>query len=225
MSVSAIIVAAGSSRRMGFDKLAAQLVGKSVRERSIEAFEKCSEVDEIVVVTSAEISSDFQKLTRVVEGGAERHFSVWNGIQAIDPNAEYIAVHDGARPLVTPEAIAKCLAEAKKSGAATLAHPISDTLKRSDSDGHAVVESVSRDLLWAMETPQIFRADLLRAAYEKILEQGELVTDEVSAVQALGTEVLLVENPEPNLKITFPADLQLAEAILAARHDQTMSDR
>ncbi len=217
MSISAIIVAAGSSRRMGFDKLAADLAGRPVLSRSINAFEHCPDVNEVVVVTSAVVEGVFTKLKGTVKGGAERHLSVWNGIQAIAEDAKFIAVHDGARPLVSPRSISRCFEEAERTGAATLAHPVSDTLKRSDPDGHHVVESVSRDQLWAMETPQIFRADLLREAYEKILADDELVTDEVSAVQALGVEVALVNNPEPNLKITFPSDIALAAAVMESR--------
>ena len=151
--------------------------------------------------------------SKVVEGGAERHLSVWNGIKAVDEGAAYVAVHDGARPLVTSRAIERCLEVAERTGAATLGHPVTDTVKRCDRAG-VVIEAVSRDGLWAMETPQIFENSLLRRAYEQVLASGETVTDEVSAIQRSGTPVTVVANDEPNLKITYPRDLSLAELLL-----------
>ncbi|MCB1234575.1 MAG: 2-C-methyl-D-erythritol 4-phosphate cytidylyltransferase [Verrucomicrobiae bacterium] len=222
---SAIIVAAGGSRRMGFDKLSAPLGGRPVLGHSLLAFERCADIAEVIVVTAPDreplvrslaAEAGLSKLAAIVPGGAERHLSVWNGLQAAHSSAKTVAVHDGARPLVTPTAISRCLAAAAEHGAASLAHPIADTLKRADAD-RRVVGSVSRDDLWAMETPQCFETGLLRRAYERILDGGDLVTDEVSAVEALGEPVFLVENPEPNPKITYPADLALAEAILAGR--------
>lgn len=210
---------------MGFDKLAALLAGKPVLARSMMAFETCEAIGEIVVVTSAEkigavreMADRFgiAKLASVIEGGAERHLSVWSGIQAVADRAEYIVVHDGARPLVTPGAISLAIAAAAEHGGATLAHRVTDTLKRADA-GRRVTGSVSREDLWGMETPQVFAADLLRRAYWRILESGEAVTDEVSAVEAMGEPVYLVENAEPNPKITFAGDIAMAEAILVAK--------
>ncbi len=211
---------------MGFDKLNAELDGISVLARSILAFQNCPDVTEIRVVTSeeklaevtrlaAEIKAD--KFIEAIKGGAERHLSVWNGIQKVDPSStELIAVHDGARPLVTPTAISACAEVAAKCGGASLAHRITDTLKRANAD-FEVSESVSREDLWAMETPQIFDAKLLREAYLEILEQGKTVTDEVSALQAIGVKVRLVENTEPNPKITVPGDLDIAVKVLESR--------
>ncbi len=224
--ISAIIVAAGSSSRMGFDKLNAELNGVSVLARSILAFQDCPDVTEIRVVTSKEKLTEITKLAagieadkfvEAIEGGAERHLSVWNGIQRIElSSSALIAVHDGARPLVTPAAISACAKFARQCGGACLAHRITDTIKRSNDEGE-VSESISRENLWAMETPQIFDSKLLRKAYENILERGQIVTDEVSALQAIGTKVRLVENIEPNLKITIPADLAVAEKVLQSR--------
>ncbi len=208
---------------MGFDKLNAELNGVSVLARSVLAFQNCPDITEIRVVTSneklaevtelaVEIKAD--KFIEAVEGGTERHLSVWNGIQKVDAmNTRLIAVHDGARPLVTPAAISACAEVASQCGGASLAHRITDTLKRANADSE-VSESISRDNLWAMETPQIFDAKLLCEAYRKILEQGEPVTDEVSALQAIGVKVRLVENAEPNPKITVSSDLVLAKKML-----------
>jgi len=220
MKVSAIIVAAGSSRRMGFDKLAAEIAGQSVLSRSLAAFQACAGIDEIVLVGSTSPLSENPpaKLRTTVAGGAERHLSVAAGLDAISPDATHIAVHDGARPLVTPEAITRCIAAADQHGAASLAHRITDTLKRAseaeDNLPPTVTDSVCRENLWAMETPQIFAADLLREAYQSILSGDTLVTDEVSAIEASGQPTFLVENPQPNPKVTFPNDIPLCEALL-----------
>ncbi len=225
MSVSAIIVAAGSSRRMGFDKLAADLCGESVLTRSMLAFEACPEVVEIRVVTSPEKMGGvteaakrlgLSKFVEAIEGGAERHLSVNAGLERVGEQCTLVAVHDGARPLITPAAISRCVEVARAHGAAALAHRVADTLKRGDDEGR-VVGSVSRDDLWAMETPQVFSVKLLRTAYAAVLKRGEVVTDEVSALMGNGPQVMLVENPEPNLKITVPGDLVVAEAILKGR--------
>lgn len=225
MKISAIIVAAGSSRRMGFDKLGANLCGKPVLAWSMEAFSNCEAIDGIRVVTSEMKFSwvsgiveelGISKFNGCVEGGAERHLSVWNGLESLAESAEYVAIHDGARPLITAAAIEHCAAVCLQTGAASLAHRVTETLKRAGDDGR-VSEEVCRDNLWAMETPQIFRIDLLRQAYRKILDSGKVVTDEVSAVQAMGHPVNLAENREANVKITVPSDLEVAEAILRAR--------
>ena len=187
--------------------------------RSILPFENCELVSEIVVVTSEDRFEmiqdlDFSKVKHIVKGGRDRHYSVWNGIKVSSNHSTLLAVHDGARPLVTTGAIIRCAEVAEQSGAATLAHRIVDTLKRSRPGESAVFESVSRDDLWAMETPQIFQRDILVSAYERVLATNTPVTDEVSAAQAIKQEVQLVENREPNFKITIPADLELAARLM-----------
>lgn len=210
---------------MGFDKLEADLLGESVLLRSMQAFEACAEISEIRVVTVPEKIAplgeaarrlSISKFVEALPGGAERHLSVDAGLWRIGDAVDLVAVHDAARPLVTSAAIRRCIEVAAEEGAASLAHRVADTLKRGDRDGR-VSESVSRDQLWAMETPQTFRLPLLREAYAAILAKGELVTDEVSAVMALGHPVRLVENTEPNLKITVPGDIDVAGAILRGR--------
>ena len=223
--VTAIIVAAGSSRRMGSDKLFAALVGKPVIAHSIAAFDKSKEIRDIILVTredrieemQAMVDAEkFRKVRKIIAGGEERHYSVWNGLQAVVATTRFIAIHDGARPLVTPEIIRECLALAKKEGAACLATPIPDTLKRADTD-QLVTDSVERSGLWAMQTPQIFSRDLIFEAYAGVISKNKLVTDEVSAVQGLGKKIALLRNEEWNFKITFPRDLELAEQVLALR--------
>jgi len=222
----AIVVAAGNSRRMGFDKLTADLAGKPVLAHSLLAFEHCLSVKRIVLVTREDRVEEFEtmarshgidKLAKVAPGGAERHLSVWNGIQAADAVPEdYIAVHDAARPLITPEAIENCLVLAKRHGASACACPVPDTLKRATAEGF-VIGSVERDRLWAMQTPQIFLASILVHAYRQVFRTAASVTDEVSAVQKLGISVQLLNNPEQNFKITLPRDLDLARLVLANR--------
>lgn len=214
---SAVIVAAGGARRMGFDKLLANLAGEPVLLRTVRAFAACAGVGEIIVVTDecrAQVvrSAGVPKMSRIVPGGAERHLSVWNGLQ--ECRGELIAVHDGARPLVSPDMISRCLEAAARHGAAALARRVTETLKRADASG-CVTGSVDREHLWAMETPQAFQREILLGAYRSVMERAEVVTDEVSAVQAAGHPVFLVENAQPNLKITFPADLCAAERLLA----------
>lgn len=220
---SAIIVAAGKGTRMGFDKLLARLGGCPVILHTLRAFQACPDIDEIVIVTSADrvdvirrLADDLvlAKLSAFVPGGAERHLSVWEGLQALSADCDYVAVHDGARPLVHPSQISRCLTRARETGAAASARPVSETLKRVDRDTGRVAESVDRANLWIMETPQVFSRSLLVQSYEAVLRDGVLVTDEVSALERLGHPVWLVENPAPNPKITWPADLALAEKLL-----------
>ena len=224
--VSAIIVAAGLSRRMGFDKIFAPLAGKPVLFYSLRAFSDCPEIDEILVVTHEDRVDDVEalverenltKVTKVITGGEERHLSVWNGLQAIESKgSEFVAIHDGARALTTPEVIRACLKMARESGAACCASQIPDTVKRASPE-HMVTESVERTGLWAMQTPQIFASSLILQAYASVIAKKEMVTDEVSAVQKLGTRIALLKNDDWNFKITFPHDLELAEHVLALR--------
>lgn len=214
----AVIVAAGSSRRAGFDKLAAPLAGVPVLRRSVDAFVTAGCAAVVVVCPESrwhEVglgTAAFPVPVLRVDGGAERQNSVEAGLNALPAGTTYVAVHDGARPLITPQGIRDCLAAAQQTGAAACAHPVVDTLKRADSAACSLPEKVSRDNLWGMETPQIFDLAMLRRAYSCVAKQKLVVTDEVSAVEALGVATRLVQ-VGPNLKITLPGDLELAELI------------
>ena len=218
----AVIVAAGSSRRAGFDKLAASLAGVPVLRRSVDAFVAAGAAAVVVVcpesrwVETGLAAADFPVPVSRVDGGAERQDSVAAGLAALPVGTRMVAVHDGARPLITPQGIAACLAAAEETGAATCAHPVVDTLKRADAAGRSLPEKVSREHLWGMETPQIFRLELLLQAYQYVKENALVVTDEVSAVEALGVPTQLVQGGA-NLKITLPGDLELAELIWTHR--------
>ncbi|MEP7250306.1 MAG: 2-C-methyl-D-erythritol 4-phosphate cytidylyltransferase [Spartobacteria bacterium] len=225
--LSAIIVAGGSSQRMGFDKTFASLGGKPAVAHSIAAFEQTDSVGEIILVGRAERLSELEELVRtgkfgkvsaIIPGGARRQDSVQQGLEAADDASDFIAVHDAARPLVSPDLIERILELARAHGGAASAAPVSDTLKRAD-DERIVTGGVERDHLFAVQTPQIFQAELLRRAYAAIFAAGLEVTDEISAVEQVGGKVALLPNETPNFKLTYPADLRLAEFVLGERKD------
>ena len=213
---SAIIVAAGSSRRMGFDKLAADLCGVPVLRRTVEAFLAANSIESIVVVCPEErwellSGIEFNKPVTRVDGGENRQDSVAAGLAKI--SSSYVAVHDGARPLISTADIDRCVKTATIHQASALARRVVETLKRADDEGFSA-EAVSRDDLWFMETPQVFGIALLQKAYAAVAERALEVTDEVSALESIGVRVKLVESKQANLKITTPADLALAAALL-----------
>ncbi len=225
--LSAIIVAGGSSQRMGSDKLFANVAGELVLAHAIRAFDRAPSVSEIIVVSregrDVEIQkfsrdAGFKKLRSIVPGGERRQDSVRAGLEAIDSKARYVAVHDAARPLITPEQIERVFEQCRIHGAVALAHPVNNTLKRADAD-LLVVDSVDRYQLYAMETPQIFERKLIEDAYRAVYAQNISVTDEVSAVERLGHKVVLVLNDDFNFKITYPRDLPLAELVIRRRRE------
>ena len=210
---------------MGFDKLFAVIAGEPVIAHPIRAFERATSVDEIVVVAREDrhdeirnISRDkgFKKVLSIVPGGERRQDSVRAGLDRINHDAKYVAVHDAARPLISPEQIERAFAQCRVHGAATLAQPVNDTLKRVDAD-LLIVGSVDRHQIYAMQTPQIFERKLLEDAYRAVYAENILVTDEVSAVERLGCKVALVLDDDFNLKITYPRDLPVADFILRDR--------
>lgn len=232
--LAAIIVAAGSSRRMGFDKLFAEIVGKPVIAHSLNAFARAESVGQIIVVAQEDRHRDIEQIVRdgnlnsvraIVRGGEHRHDSVRAGLETVSGDAKYIAVHDAARPLVTPQQIEQVFEKCRDYGAASLVESIRDTVKRADVDPFdsrsgqvlRVSESVDRHGLYAMQTPQIFERKILEEAYQAVAEKKMVVTDEVSAVELIGHKVALVVNDEFNFKITYPRDLPLAGFILRQR--------
>jgi 2-C-methyl-D-erythritol 4-phosphate cytidylyltransferase len=223
--LSAILVAGGSSQRMGFDKLFAVIAGEPVIAHPIRAFERATSVDEIVVVAREDrhdeirkISRDkgFKKVLSIVPGGERRQDSVRAGLDRINHDAKYVAVHDAARPLITPKQIERAFEQCRVHGAAALAQPVNDTLKRADAD-LLVVGSVDRHQIYAMQTPQIFERKLLEDAYRAVYAENILVTDEVSAVERLGYKIALVLDDDFNFKITYQRDLPVADFIIRDR--------
>jgi 2-C-methyl-D-erythritol 4-phosphate cytidylyltransferase len=223
--VSAIIVAAGSSQRMGFDKLLSRIGDRPVVAHSIDRFEQCENIDEVILVVRADQRVEFQRLVdacgftkvnHLVDGGTERHHSVWKGLSHLSESCEIVAVHDAARPLVSSDLISQCVKLARGCGAVSLAAPIVETIKRADLEQN-VTEGLDRSGLWAMQTPQVFRFDWLLDAYKRIVDSGRSVTDEVSALQEAGYPVRLLLNTDWNIKITFPRDLDLVEKMMNLR--------
>ncbi|MGI8890825.1 MAG: 2-C-methyl-D-erythritol 4-phosphate cytidylyltransferase [Chthoniobacterales bacterium] len=229
--LTAIIVAGGSSQRMGFDKILAPLAGKSVLAHSLEAFEQTASVERIILVGQAEKLAQYEKISEafgfkkiaaVIPGGTRRQDSVQCGLEQVDASSTFVAVHDAARPLVRPDLIERIFAAAQTHGGATSAAPVIDTLKRAD-DQYMVTGGVERAGLFAVQTPQIFRRELLDKAYQAIFDAGLEVTDEISAIERVGGNVVLLPNEEPNFKITYPGDLSLAEFLLSQRGSRQIS--
>jgi 2-C-methyl-D-erythritol 4-phosphate cytidylyltransferase len=225
--LTAIIVAAGDSRRMGFDKLFAAIAGKPVIAHTISAFERANSVNGIIVVAREDRHDEiktmageenFKKVRSIIPGGKYRQDSVRAGLEHLDSATRWVAVHDAARPLVTPEQIERVFQQCANHAAAALAEPVNDTLKRADSN-LLVSASVDRDQLYAMQTPQVFERQLIEEAYRAVYAENISVTDEASAVERLGREVALVLNDDFNFKVTYPRDLPVAEFILKQRMD------
>jgi len=223
--LNAIIVAAGDSRRMGFDKLFAAIAGKPVLAHTMRAFERANAVDGIIIVAREDRHDEiktmvrdenFKKVRSIIPGGKRRQDSVRAGLDHLESSARYVAVHDAARPLITAEQIERVFVQCQIHGAAALAEPINDTLKRADAR-LVVTEAVDRHQLYAMQTPQIFERQLIEEAYRTVYAKDIFVTDEVSAVERLGREVALILNDDFNFKITYPRDLPLAEFVLTQR--------
>lgn len=231
MSVAAVIVAAGKGTRFGAaqPKQFVPLAGKPLLFHSIEIFEDMAEVERIVLVVPGEWAADFGtrfdlsaygKIARWVAGGRRRQDSVRAGLSQLPPDAELVAIHDAVRPLASRQSIRKAIERARAMGAAILAAPAVDTPKRCDGD-RRIIETLDRDRLWLAQTPQVFRCDLIRRAYEKVFADGVEVTDDAAAVERLGAPVEVVGSAEPNPKITTQADLQYAEWLLSRRDRRT----
>ena len=224
---SAIIAAAGSGNRMASarPKQFLELAGKPIIFHTLKPFEECDSIDEVIVVLPAEQSAGFlsmagklglRKLTKVIPGGVTRADSVRRGLQAIrSPTADIVVVHDGVRPFVTVDEIEKTVAAAKSSGAAILVAPAIDTIKEVSNTG-GVIRTIDRKQLRHALTPQCFRFDLLRRAFENIDVNDASITDESYLIEKLGERVSIVEGSARNIKITTKADLILAEAYLKA---------
>ena len=220
---SAVVVAAGSARRMeGIDKVLTTLGELPVLVHTLRVFQQCPDIAEIIVVTREDlmvevgsICQDFAltKVRKVIKGGKERIHSVQAGLSEVREDAELIAIHDGARPLLPPDVLEEALHRAAQTGAAAPAVPITDTVKRSENG--LAVETVDRSTLFAVQTPQVFRADWLREAYERPYSRE--FTDDASVVEASGRTVALCDGDYANIKITTPTDLLFAEAILQSR--------
>ena len=227
MAVAVIIPAAGQSSRFGKGekKPFVNLQGRAIWQRSAELFWTREDVAKVYVVISPDDRELFEIRYRaamvfanasVVDGGAERFESVANALNKIPDDVEYVAVHDAVRPLCTASLIDAVFEAAAKHGAAMLAVPVADTLKRVN-DQHRITETVPRAGLWAAQTPQVFRRDWLVEAYAMRSKLSQSITDDAQLVEAIGHPVFVVPSVPTNFKITTKDDLELAEAIVTAR--------
>lgn len=226
---SAVIVASGNSTRMGgISKQMMMLDNIPVVARTIMAFDECEYISEIIVVAKAEefyLYQEFQKiyhfkkLTKLVSGGATRQESVKNGFEAISKDSKFVAIHDGARCLISPKEIEKVCVAAYKNGGATAATRAVDSIKISSGKNLFIESSANRNHIWLAQTPQIFRTDIYELALLKAKEDGLEVTDDNSLVENLGAKIKLVECGRNNLKITTPDDIPVALAILKSREE------
>jgi 2-C-methyl-D-erythritol 4-phosphate cytidylyltransferase len=224
----AIIVAAGSASRMkGTDKIMTNLEEAPVIVHTLRAFQNSDAIQEIVVVTKAELLAtiselcllhNFTKVQAVVLGGSSRLESVLAGLEHVSAKMTYIAVHDGARPLISVSLIDRTVQKAVLTNASAPALPVKDTVKI--ARGSMVVDTPKRSELFAVQTPQVFDRDLLAGALKKAKQEKWDVTDDCSAVEKFGMTVHLVEGENENIKITTPIDLVVAQAILKRRRDQ-----
>jgi 2-C-methyl-D-erythritol 4-phosphate cytidylyltransferase len=228
---SAIIVAAGLSERMKLpDNTTKQMIdicGLPVIVRTVLQFEACEDIDEIVLVVRKEEFElykkfykeyGFKKVSHIVEGGETRQKSVLNGLRKVNPEADYVTIHDGARCLITAKQISEVCTWAYHYGAATAAQKPTDTLKR--CDGAFIKETVDRDTVFQATTPQIFKYDMYRAAAYSAKKDGITATDDNSLVERLNFKIYVCDLGYQNIKITNPEDICIAEAILRKRESE-----
>ena len=222
--ISAIIVAAGQGTRMGpgVDKLFLELNGCPVVAHTWRRFDETACIEEIVLVVREGMQGAFMALAgkqgcrkkfRLVAGGKERQDSVWNGLEALSPAAEIVAIQDAARPCTSSALIAATVEAAKETGAAVAAQAVTDTIKES-SDGKTIERTLDRRRLWAVQTPQTFRVEIIRRALSEVRRRGLLVTDDTAPCELIGQPVRLVVSTQPNPKVTRPEDLPCVEALL-----------
>lgn len=221
---SAIIVAAGRSSRMGtgMDKLFLPVAGLPLVAHTWRRFDRAACIAEIVVVvregmegafSNLAAQCGFQKSFRLVVGGRERQDSVWNGLENLASGAEIVAIQDAARPCTTEALLEATIAAARQEGAAVAAQSVSDTIKESE-DGSFISRHLDRSRLWAVQTPQTFRVEMIRRALARVREKGLQVTDDTAACELIGQRVRLIRGAEPNPKVTRPEDVPYVEMLL-----------
>ena len=222
--ISAIIVAAGKGTRMGskVDKLFLELDGCPIVAHTWRRFDDTCCIDEIVLVVRDGMQDALKQIAKrhnlrkpfaLIVGGKERQDSVWNGLAALSPAAEIVAIQDAARPCTSQALIAATVAAARETGAAVAAQAVTDTIKES-RDGKIIERTLDRSRLWAVQTPQTFRVEIIRRALSEVRQRSLLVTDDTAACELVGQPVQLVVSAEPNPKVTRPEDLPYVEAVL-----------
>jgi len=231
-SSAVVLLCAGSGSRMRGqveDKILAPILGRPLIDYSIERFKESGFIDYWAIVYRDEAQLNIlrhrtehagipQDQITWVPGGKERQDSVFNALEALPVNCEYVFIHDSARPLISASVLRKLMRAVKEDKAAVLAHRAVDTMKQLDAEARcprkAKLNNLDRHLLWAMETPQVFQRELIHQAYIDARQQGLSVTDDTAVLIEKGQAISLVENPLPNPKITYPHDLAIAEFIL-----------
>ncbi|MBN1999505.1 2-C-methyl-D-erythritol 4-phosphate cytidylyltransferase [candidate division KSB1 bacterium] len=229
MLVTAIIVAAGSGKRIGgrLPKQFLSLLGKPILQHTLEKFQVCDDINKIVLVAPQDMCSELpgvcreqwhiEKLSRVVPGGAERPDSVWAGLSALDHTDGYVLIHDGVRPFIRVEKIVEIVAAVKKYDAVVVGVTPNDTIKI--IKGQFAVETPARNSLVQVQTPQAFHVDLIKKAYTRAFRDGFVATDDAALVERMGKGVFLVRGDHLNFKITSPEDLKIAEMLLQKQDD------
>ncbi len=218
------MVAAGRGTRMGakVDKLFLELAERPVVVHTWQRLEETAEVAHIIVVVREGMEAHFrglherhglQKPFCIVAGGPERQDSVWNGLAALPAQTEIVVIQDAARPCISPGLIAETIRAAREIGAAVAAQPVTDTIKES-MDGKFVTRTLDRSKLWAVQTPQTFRVEVIRRGLEEVRARGLVVTDDTAACELIGQPVQLVASVLPNPKVTRPEDLDYVQAVL-----------
>jgi 2-C-methyl-D-erythritol 4-phosphate cytidylyltransferase len=222
--VSAIIVAAGKGARMGpnVDKLFLEIHGQPVVAHTWRRFDQTPEIAEIILVVRDGLQSSFNELAekcqfckpfRLVPGGKERQDSVWNGLASLSPQSEVVAIQDAARPCTPAELITATITAARETGAAVAAQPVTDTIKES-GDGKLIERTLDRSRLWAVQTPQTFRVEIIRRALSEVRRQGLQVTDDTAACELIHQPIRLIVSIQPNPKVTRPEDLPYITTLL-----------
>jgi len=224
---SAILVAAGKGTRMGpgVEKLLLDVAGQPVIAHTWQRFNDAVCVDELTLVVRAGMQSEFAALAakfgfrkphRFVVGGVERQDSVWNGLEALSPKTEIVAIQDAARPCTGEALIAATIKAARETGAAVAAQAMTDTIKES-ADGKLIARTMDRSRLWSVQTPQTFRVEVIRRALAEVRRQKMVVTDDTAACELIGQPVRLVPSATPNPKVTMLSDLPFIEALLRSQ--------
>lgn len=210
---------------MGRDKMLITVAGRPLLAYSVAAFDLCPDISEIVVVASQDNLTNLRETVPApkkpihwVVGGATRPESVLCGLRALDPGCNWAVVHDGARPLIRPDSISRCISEALTRGGATLAERVADTIQLANS-GNCCAGIIDRDRLWRIQTPQVFQTQSLISAHEQAIADGVITTDETAVMLRVGVAAFLVENRDWNFKVTVPEDVPLAEFVLSSRSD------
>lgn len=224
LNTTAIIVAGGTGSRMGSEipKQFIEVMGKPIISYTINAFSKCDEVTDIIIVTLPEYlvyckdivdSFNFKKVSKIVSGGNSRSESVYNGLKELKDDCQIVAIHDGVRPMITPETVSATVSAAFEYGCAAVGVRMKDTIKVADDNGF-IKHTADRDKLWQIQTPQTFKKNIIKSLYENYLKNGHTATDDCFIAEQAGYKIKIVEGSYENIKITTPQDIYIMKGLL-----------